>query len=824
MFCENFFASQMSVQQLLDELESRFTALSKSNDAKIDPVDHKLLWEVLFHVAQNEKGNFELFQTLLSLYREQFPSFNDNNEIITSKTADYLDSTKSFQERTVNSKAILQLIPYFNLDLAKRIVTATIQIADAQLKETRDIPIDFLEPLSDCDIEGIGEADTTPFIEFLNSEVDNPERSNAAILIFAPLSHGLCHLQPEVGTKVRDTLLAIVNKHERESNLAGCYLLFFAAHLFEHEPETQPEPSQVYQILTPLLREEDTIVRKRANKAYRVLLDSELLLDEAILKDFLKSFETFPKEYYPEFFKILSCYVIPHDDEDEEEDEEPNLSIIEPIVDFTKTHMKSEDPLLRSLCLDLMSDLGYKDFCYIEDDVEESLAVSEQLIKDQSVNTYIYIANLLETLADKYPNGKARIEQIVPVIAEQVIQPNNDQVGTLKQRIDCVTQLASITHKGLSNNQVPQLASYCLRELQAQPDYKIVVRLCNPIHWINNTMGEQNAIEMFKLLTEAFKTIEDQELCEDIAISSLDPFIKNYNIPEELVYPLVDDAMNGRLKVLRGSTPPKIFPPCIPAFMIIDAYIKKFPTKGAALLPTLLEWLSTASIQIVPPILIPINTALDSGCFTQDTVGQLATTIKEIITKCDAIQGREIGALSDTANRVFNLFPAKMEPIDEFLVALTEYATKASGRFEEEEEEVDPLTEEGLPDVANFVFNVYASNEDLQINEELLEPLLLSLPYENYDEANEVYNNLAIIFENKERVGNVLIPGLRIIAELLLLKKAELEQYKLEQDAYDALKASLKKCCQGDKKLVQALSSTFKGTKAKLNRFNALLR
>ncbi|OHT08586.1 hypothetical protein TRFO_22850 [Tritrichomonas foetus] len=687
----------------------------------------------------------------------------------------------------------------------------------------KDIPVDFLEPLSNCDIEGIAEEDVPPLIEQIK-EALNGEYSNAAALVFAPLCHGISHLNESIGTFARDTLLNILKKDDDESKLVGCYMLMFAGHLFAHEPETAPETNVVYDLMKPLLVHSNEVLRKRANKAYRTLLDTEFFLNDTSLGQYLNLFNEFPAEYYPEYFKIISSYVIPHEDDDEEdqpeEDEEADITIIQPIVDFVHDNLHSNTEIVRALCLDVMSDLGYKDRMFIEDDVNDALDVASDLIKASSVGTYIYVANFLATLAESFKDeAGTKIEELVVPIIKEI---NNDQIGVLKKKIDCASTVATIIKLGFAVNQSDVVAQFISANLPNATE-DTITRLCNVIHPLSKSIGEENAVNVFKALVEALKVCEDSENAELITLC-IEKLTKHYNIPEDILLPLVNASLEGNLKFLNGSLPHKIFPPCVPPFMIITAYIKKFPTKGAQFIPTLLDWFGHTQFSIAPVVLIPIKASFDVGCFPEDRAEEFGKMIKEMIEKCEVFDGNELGALAEAARKLFQAYASKMTPIEDFLKPFIKFAKK-SLPDEEEEEEIDIMTGEGIPEVTNFVFSVYAGNDEVEVIDELLAPLLMNLPFEpGCEEVSDILSNLTTMFENTERFKDVLVPGLRMFAELLLLKKAELEAYNLDDELISDLKGMLKNCCKKDKKLVAALTKDFKSSRAKLNRFNALIR
>ena len=815
----------MSVKNLINDFIDRCTILATSNDANIEPVDHDNLWNVLFSATEKDDGNFNLLKTVLPLYRTKIPNFNEENQIIRDNTMDYLNAEKSFKDRTVHAKAILQLIPLFQLQLAKSVIQATIDIVHSQINANNDVPVDFLDPLADCDIDLISEDDTEQFIEFIKSTLQG-EKLNAAICVFSCICHGLAHLDPTIGKLTKDILLSTLKKDDNESKIVGCYMVMFASELFSHDPETAPSQTDLSDLLSPLLVVENDILRKRANRAYRRLIETEIFLNETQLDKYLQSFDSFPERYYVEYFKIILYFITPHDDEDIEEDEaeedEENLEIIQPIVDFVTEKLKSTLPIVRGLCLDAMSDLGYKDRMYIEENVKDALKVSSELIEQNHFPTYLYVANFLSTLAHSFPEESDSISKLVPIIVKNL---ENEQVGILKHRIDCCSTIAVIIKKGICVDQSENISKFVLNRLQESDlSEALIVKLCDAIPPLAKTISF--ASEIFQLLSKAFKACEDPENAKLISFC-IKKLLKHQNISEADALDLVNASLNGELKFLNNTAPYMIFPPSIPPFFILDSYIKKFPVKAGEIVSKLVTWFGDSQLPVAPAVLIPIISSFDVGCFNKDLSASFATMIKEKINKCEPGDGHEIGAFCEAARKLYQIYPESLTPIIDYLKPLVKIVSHALPGLEEEDEEdmIDDFTGEGMPEVASFVFNVYASDDQVEVLDELLAPLVMMLPFEpGCEELPDIFSNLIEMFEDKERFSDILVPGLRIIVEFLLLKRSEIEKYNLEDDLINDLKNMLKKCCKGDKALTTKLTSTFKGQRAKLNRFNALIR
>ena len=823
------------VQEVTDELTKCCNNMFSTNK-NFKPVEPDLLWKVLFQVAAHDDGNFILMQTMLSLYRECVPTFNHRNDVITSNTCAYLDKSKPFEERTANAKAIVKLMPFFNFDLLKQIILASIDLINVQINQLNDIPIKFLELFSGCQISAIGERIVKPVIKFLKAEVQNEDHNHATLLLISPMVKELTSLDKKFNTYFLDALLKTIKKEDRNSKLVGLYMFMYVAPLFQHNIDSFPSDEEILGILKPLLSVPDPILRKRATKVFRILIYSDIILPEQVIDEFLDDFETFPKEYLTEYFKILSYFVVPfHNDaddnenpEDVQEDQEANFVIIQPIFDFVSNNIESENTTLRALCLNTMSFFFGRNISFAKTHIPKALGVAQNLLDSKQVDTYVYISNLIGTLAKKDASNKDRIESMTRTIIQQLLIENNEAIGNLNQQIKCANNISTIINSDIAVDQSDNIAKFALNILKSNPSEKITGKLCQAIHSLIKNINKESAIEIFKNLSEKIKICEDPMLVDVISVC-LERIIANHKPPEELVRPLVDDSINGKFKLLNNTPADKIFPPNILPFLIMSIYIKNYPSQSSNLIPMLVEWLSTSQIQTIPSILIPINAALDSRCFNDETAGTISEMIKDLLNQCKLANIDEVCALCNTANKLYKSFPLKMGNIVEYIQPLVKFVTKdiqsSEEEEEEEEEDFDMPEDNSLAYIANFVFNVYASDEQVGVNIDLVTHLLLLLPFEpGCDVINEILCNLAEMFNNKNKFSAINVLGLRIIAEILMMNKVDIEKFKIETKTLDNLKQTLNRCCNDDKKLGPKIIREFGRSTAKISKFRSLIQ
>ena len=126
---------------------------------------------------------------------------------------------------------------------------------------------------------------------------------------------------------------------------------------------------------------------------------------------------------------------------------------------------------------------------------------------------------------------------------------------------------------------------------------------------------------------------------------------------------------------------------------------------------------------------------------------------------------------------------------------------------------------------ARFVFNVYTSNESLQVNQNLLIPLVKMMPFApDVEFLGELLGCMTDMMKDPIRFQCILSPGARVFAEMLLMKKSQLDEFELDQELVSDMKETLKTTVKQNPEIGKQISNEFKSSKAKLNRFNSLVR
>ena len=812
----------MEFQALIDELSTICTQVTSEDYADIKQLDNKKVWLTILDVGMNDIRRTSMLYPMINVYATRFPNFRKESEAVENYCQNFLDSSKKFEERAEKSPAIFRWIQFMPETLLQKVIRSAIELTDHYIDENHDAPFDFLLPLNDCEISDLTDDCMNDLFSFLHEEITKGEKKAASLCVYAAICEDLGSSKNEAA-KFNNEVPELFLKSENEKNLlAGVFFLNFAASFYRDNPEDYPEREIIFELLKPSILHPNQIIRKRALKAYKKLIECQIFLNEDSLDKYLKLFDQFNYNKL-EYFKVLSTYIFPDDDNDEEEEEEDaDLSIIQPIVDFVEKHLNDEsNKYVQGLCLDVISDLGYKNSTFIEDLIDHSIIVSSKLIESKEISTYPFISNFLFILMEKFSDFK---DQIINLISPMVDALDDQSMGPIKQRIYCASAIAKLIKQGIAADQAPKIISF-INKCIDQKDNTIDFQICGVILPMSSFLSEEIANKIFVQFLENVKQAEDIEFLEGW-IAVLSKLIKKYQIEEQPLSSIVALIMSGELKIYHNTAPHMIMPPITAPFMLIRSFIKKYPSKSVQICNQFIEWLKYTPFSSVPALLLLIAAGLEVGCINEQLATEFISIISKFISKLDVGDVDELMALCTTLNSVNNFYPEKIkQSASEIFPYLAKFAKYCYSNGIEEEDFIDDELIEAMPAVCDFVFNVYATSDDVEVNPDLLEPLFAMLPFQpEVKEIGDILSHLVTMLEDKERFQTVIVPALKAISDILLMKKNDLDEFGFYENLLKDMRQTLKAYCKGNTSLIDRVTSDFKKNRAKLNRFNVLIR
>lgn len=823
----------MDFQALIDELSDICTRMAENEKSPIQQLDNSKVWTTLFNVASNDMRNTALLYPMINVYASRFHNFREENKVIEKYVEDFLDESKNENERTLHSVAIFRWLSFLPSKLVPKIISSAIDIIDKYLDEHKDVPFDFLLPLNDGELSDMEESTLDELFAQLQTAItDQNQKSAASLCVYSTMCHGMVDLKPEAAVFNIEILPKFFKSTNEKDQLCGCYYMIFLSECLA-DPEAQeavPPPTDLFDLLKPLIvHKTNEHIRKRANKALIKFIQTEFFLTDEIVNSFLSLFDQYASDpsNLPSFFKVISNFIFPGGEDDEGDDEEEadnevRLDIIQPIVDFIGGKLADKsNHMVQGLSLDSVCDLGFKDKIIIEDLVPIGLDVSKSLINEKEVATYPFIANFLTILKEKFHDET--VSEIAPLVPVIVAQLNSESLGTVKQRIYCAGAIAQLLESGIATEETNNVIQFVLNNLNCGVE-KSVFNLCSVVLPILKNIGEEKSNIIFKSFVEDVKKTENEEYLT-AWLTCLGKFIKNYNIDEDSVNSVVALIMSGELKIYHGSLPHIAMPPIIAPFNFLRKFVKKYPTKAAPICTQIVEWLKFTPFSSMPTLLLPLIAGLESGCIDENLAKSLASILNTFLSRLDLGDSDPLASVCTALNSLYQYYKQVMTPIINYLAPLEKFAKDCYTENEGDDDMIQEELVEAMPAVATLTFNVYANDDEVKVLPGLINPLLALLPFHpQVEEVPEILTNICSMLENKDRFSDIVVNALKMFADVLLMKKADLNEFKFSDDLINSMKQTLKSYCKNDKRMTNAVTSDFRTSRAKVNRFNVLIR
>ena len=207
----------------------------------------------------------------------------------------------------------------------------------------------------------------------------------------------------------------------------------------------------------------------------------------------------------------------------------------------------------------------------------------------------------------------------------------------------------------------------------------------------------------------------------------------------------------------------------------------------------------------------------------------LAGILSILLPQLDHHDAQELAATCTTMKEIYDIYPKVLEPIQPILDHLASVVSIIVSRTiaEEYEDDIEDIfyATNALPSIAVFILSIYATRDETPVNKDLLNGLLNFMPFPPETEENqEIFECLVQMMEDPDKYDSILIPTLKIFTTMLLMKKAEVEQFEFEPDLLKEMKDKLRTIVKLKPEIGKAITEDISDSRAKLNRFHALIR
>ena len=789
--------------------------------------DDLKLWEILLDVAANENKTLSIFFEIFLSYVEKVPEFKEVDSPELAKLIETIkDESKSLEERSKAAIPLIIVTPFVTPAKAAIITNAAIEVCQKLIEKDGDLPIKYLGNFDDMMCSDMSPDNLKDVYDAFKAQIAGPNKA-AAIACFGPVSQDIAEIFEEEIKTINGYILDAF-KGDLILKKAGAFLLEYISGFYEEEPESCENKKEFLDALIPMMNDQNASAAKRAEHALQSLIECHVF-DEKFTEELLGLFPKFTTplgiKYY---FKILTTFVAPEDDcdcEDEcccgEHDHEPNLTIVQAFLTFCMDKLKAQDTssLVMGHCLDLLSVIASLDKMFIEDEYKTALDITVKLVKEGMEDSFPWLSAFLVAVTKCF--GEPTKESVKPIIPLLLDAYENSKVFVGKEKQNLLADLCAIVGDGFNDDVVEKITKVSI-ELLKEKDLKALFSACACMIALRPKLTTEAATEAFTIIAGRLdEMVEENDI--NTLIHTLKKLMKKTSIKVEVVYPTIEKILKGELKALNGRLPIEDQPPNEIYFVYIEAFIRKYPGKAEEVCKTLIQWAKQANISSMNPIIDCLTAGLEVCAIKEADAKEIASFLKEFIKKLTPVDANELATSLNCLTSINKSYPAAVKPYNEVFEPILATVQLIASADEEEDFATEAIT--AMPDVAKFVFNVYASDPSVEVNEDLLGSLVSLMPFSpEVEGVADLLQNLVDMLDDQERFECIVVPTLKCFTELLLMKKSELEEFELEQDLIKSMKDTLKSICKKKPAIGKQITKDFQSSRAKVNRFNALIR
>ncbi|KAH0792954.1 hypothetical protein GPJ56_003124 [Histomonas meleagridis] len=818
----------MDLQKFIDQLNDVTTKIIENKETPPTPLDNDSLWSQLIGISEIDFQSLDFIFTMLKVYSEFDKKFTAEVPPSLQKKLDTFKDLETEEDKVNYANSLFRIISFMKPTAAQLVMDHAASFAKEYMMTNVETALKLIQPFGQVMGDGFTDENLDEFLIFLREKLDE-EDAPAYLFAMAPMAFELMEFREDAAAAFCDIMLKFLEGNDSQV-LAALTFIIFSSERFMNDPEfMETNGKTVFDKLKSLFVSSNEIISKFANKAIRQLIICHSFYSPEYVDEVISMYPQLKDGQRRGFLKIISTFITPEEDSgcacgEEECQCEDNLSIIQPIVTFTTEKLKEDDLYTKGICLDIFGSLCSRNRLYVEDDIALALQEAEKLAGSEQYDTYEFVGFFCEQIICQFQDESTDIiKKIIPLLFAQI---DNEKVGNLKHRIYLSSSIAEVIGQAnICLDLIPNLQDFILKVTETK-DEKLIALLCSVCHPVYKKFTNEFTVKLFNIIKPIIiETKNDEYLDEFIHLAR--GIIKNFStINEAEALNLAEALMKSELKILRGKKVYQNLPPCAPAYEYLSQFIKTYPSKSSEFCKEMIEWITETPFDIIPQLLVPLTAGVKSGCLKADDASKLASTLKLYMSRLDDDDFNAVPSIAGILLALFNAFPESLNPVNEYFQHFTHFVEAATNSMEEEDFDDDIAQMiEAMPSITNFVFNVYANNDEVEVDDKLLQHLIDFLPFPpEVEEMNDIMFDLSQMLNDPERFEDILLPALRMITELLLLKKSELEEFEFEEETLDELKSCLKNCVKGNKKLQMQISKEFAKSRAKLNRFNALIR
>ena len=708
----------------------------------------------------------------------------------------FRDSSADLSARLQAIAPLIQFFAFFDNATMESVLTGMVEALTADFYEAREL----LDRLNDADLETLSPENVVMINTYLSHEMENSEHRNAALALLGSFIDLIVKEDESAYAKILGDILNGL----KEGDFAAVVACVAIASLCE----VMEEPSQeLYEALLPHLVSENENLMFEAYNAMKSVYHTGLYSTPENEKALLEVYPKFDQSEFSRFAKLVTILL--------EDAEEAGLALAEPAYDFSLPLMSQDKPKTQNAVgLAIFTTLMTISTDFVEDHVVDCIEVSKRILESNESDLYPVAVNCLVELADQFKE-KDTTEAILAVLPrlEEIL---DGKVSIEKKQFSKVANgTAELVQIYDLRDVAPKLCEMAMKYLTStegmDDDYSpqllgssIMMNLCE-------TLVPDSAIEIFKSLAELLLTITDSDVAGNL-IGALTGIVAKYRVDFDIAQDLADKLINGKVPTIQELF---LMEDDHGMFKYLREFVKRFKKRTEPYCKVLMTMFPRVSTEILSGMSLPLEEAFSQKLFDEETASKFFVIIEQMVNENED----EVDTLSDLFGMILAIKRSYPQVINvPAMIKQLENINSAYGDLEEDGDFAMPLS--------LVLLELYSASEDGEAaTPETLLEILSQLPYPAENCDLQFVLQAAMDLSKKDWAQKVAAEAIAILlARVLLMKKADLDEYQVDQQTLSQAKNCLKILCKASPELEQNVRKAVADTKAKQNSLNSILK
>ncbi|KAH0792526.1 hypothetical protein GPJ56_003511 [Histomonas meleagridis] len=777
------------ISKLLLEFCRKDTQARNGSSEPPDPLDHNALYEYLLNIAENDLEQLSENFNRISHYKYVVPEFSILPDFVKEKIKKLTEEksySKNFEQKMQPFIRILSLLEGTN---ALDILEVAVNYVFHNIKKNNQFPMSFIHMFSDTVVEDFSKETFISVKDFFFDAFDTQQRS-AAIAVFANLSADFERIDSSLDKQINNLIIDSLSSEEYDLQFSGLLLLQKYSRRFRYEPEIAPPTEDLLQLVLPFFNSSDQSLSEQCTKTIKSLIKFGIFISPESIQSILELFNQISQDYYQQYFQIIHQLFYPSNS-DEEFDFVPDLKYLLPVREFLIGQITDEDSTVysKSYCIDSISDLFSIRPTFVRKYYPMIFEKVQKIIKTKTYSVYYLITPFLIETYKHFPKYKTAISKLIISICDIFSNAKKNYSTSIDVCVDICTLIGMDAIEFL-----PTVSSFAIHAIGSNNDNESIRGCFAFLEMIPKLNDKVSNLVFEKCFTKAMTTKETGSLV--VYVQLMQKLIKHHNITSKNKDKFSETILSMKHPLI-GKVPPFSFP-------LFAKYINVYVAKCEKNLPKILlnytTWLNKTK-QFSGLLLKTINIALKRDIITDEAVVDIGKCCLNILksSNLDKLNFVNANACFECL-RIINETKNKLSPPFEQII---EQVIRFVNEFNEEQIGSVKMQRivETFPKMCDLIFDVYAKNDEAEVDEEVMNLLVELLPFPPEVKCNKYIIDELIAIVQKEKFQFVKVKILRVFANLIAIEKKELEVFMLKEEMINKMIDVLRKEVEKDQNM-----------------------